>query len=99
MRLKSAFGSRLVATRWGGVADKFIATISIDGIDRHGILEEITSTVSKKLSINIRGLSIAARQEVFHCDLTVQVDNVDTVTTICDALKKIKDVKFARRSS
>lgn len=99
MRLKSAFGSRLVATRWGGVADKFIATISIDGLDRHGILEEITATVSNKLSINIRGLSIAAKQEVFHCDLTVQVDNADTVETICDALKKIKDVKFARRSS
>jgi len=99
MRLKSAFGSRLVATRWGGVADKFIATISIDGLDRHGILEEITSTVSKELDINIRGLSIAAKQEVFHCDLTVQVANADTVEAICDALKKIKDVKFARRSS
>lgn len=99
MRLKSAFGTRLVATKWGGVADKFIATISIDGIDRHGILEEITNTVSKKLNINIRGLSIAAKQEVFHCDLTVQIDNAETVGTICNALKKIKDVKFARRTS
>ncbi|MDE6532822.1 MAG: RelA/SpoT family protein [Muribaculaceae bacterium] len=99
MRLKSAFGSRLVATKWGGTAENFIATISIDGIDRHGILEEISSTVSKKLQINIRGLSIAAKQEVFHCDLTVQVDNADTVEVICDALKKIKDIKFARRSS
>lgn len=99
MRLKSAFGSRLVATRWGGVADKFMATISIDGIDRHGILEEITNVVSKQLNINIRWLSIAARQEVFHCDLTVQIDNSDTVEIICDSLKKIKDVKFARRTS
>ena len=99
MRLKSAFGPRLVATKWGGQADKFIATVSIDGIDRHGILEEITSTVSKKLGINIRGLSIAARQEVFHCDLTVQIDNVETVASMCDALKKIKDVKFAQRTS
>lgn len=99
MRLKSAFGSRLVATSWGGAADKFIATISIDGIDRHGILEEITSTVSNKLAINIRGLNIAAKQEVFHCELTVQIDNVETVETICDSLKKIKGVKFARRTS
>lgn len=99
MRLKSAFGSRLVATRWGGVSDRFIATISIDGIDRHGILEEISATVSKKMSINIRGLSIAAKQEVFHCDLTVQVSNAETVEAICDALKKIKGVKFARRTS
>lgn len=99
MRLKSAYGSRLVATRWGGAAPKFLATISIDGLDRHGILEEITSLVSQKLGINIRGLNIAARHEVFHCEITVQVDNVETVENICDSLKKIKDIKFAKRTS
>ncbi len=99
MRLKSAYGPRLVATKWGGTADRFLATISVDGIDRHGILEEITNTLSQKLSINIRGLNIAAKQEVFHCEITVQIDSVDTVAAICDALKKIKDVKFARRTS
>lgn len=99
LRLKSAYGSRLVATRWGGVAEKFLATISIDGIDRHGILEEITSTVSHKMNINIRGLSIAAKHEVFHCDLTVQIDSVETVDSICDSLKSIKGIKFVQRIS
>ncbi len=99
MRLKSAYGSRLVATKWGGTARKFLATISIDGIDRHGILEEIAAAVSQKLGINIRGLNIAARQEVFHCELSVQVDSTETVELICDTLKKIKDVKFAKRTS
>ena len=99
MRLKSSYGPRLVATRWVGTADKFLATIAIDGIDRHGILEEITSKVSQELNINIRGLNIAARQEVFHCELTVQIDTTETVDLICRELKKIKDVKFAKRIS
>lgn len=99
MRLKSAFGPRLVATKWGGTAERFLATISVDGLDRHGILEEITSTLSQKLAVNIRGLNIAAKQEVFHCEIIVQIDSVDTVTAICEALKKIKDVKFAQRTS
>ncbi len=100
MRLKSSFGSRLVATRWGGAADKFMATISIDGIDRMGILEEITSLLSRDLGINIRGLNINARQEVFHCELTVQIDSTETVDNICRMLKeKIKGVKFAKRIS
>ena len=99
MKLRSTFGSRLVATRWGGAAPAFIATISIDGLDRHGILEEITSTVSQKLGINIRGLNIAARLEVFHCELTVQIDNTETVENICENLRHIKDVKFAKRIS
>lgn len=99
MRLKSSFGSRLVATRWMGKAEKFIVTIGIDGIDRQGILEEITNKVSRGLNINIRGLNIVARQELFHCDLTVQIDTSDRVEEICSELKKIKDVKFAKRTS
>lgn len=99
MRLKSAYGSRLVATTWGRQADKFLATISVDGIDRQGILEEIAATLSQKLGVNIRGLNIEARQEVFHCELNVQVDNTETVGNICSALKKIKGVKFAKRTS
>lgn len=99
MKLKSAYGPRLVATKWGGNAAKFLATISVDGIDRHGILEEITSTMSQKLGINIRGLNIAAQQEVFHCEISVQIDNVETVERICNALKKIKGITFAKRIS
>lgn len=99
MRLKSSFGSRLVATAWGGVAQRFLATISVDGIDRHGILEEITSVMSGKLGINMRGLTINTKHEVFHCEITVQIDNVETVENICKALKEVKGVKFAKRIS
>ena len=99
MRLKSSFGSRLVATRWKGRAERFLATISVDGLDRHGILEEITNMLSQQLGVNIRGLNIAAKQEVFHCELTVQIDTTETLDKICRELKKIKDVKFAKRIS
>jgi GTP pyrophosphokinase len=99
MMLKTTFGSRLVATAWGETPEKFLVSISIDGLDRQGILEEITNTISQKLGMNIRGLSIEAQDEVFHCDLTLQVDSAETVETVCDALKKIKDVKFAQRTS
>lgn len=100
MRLKSSFGSRLVATKWGGVADRFIATISIDGIDRRGILEEITGVISRDIGVNMVGLTINARQEVFHCEITLQIDNSETVENICRSLKeKIKGVKFAKRIS
>ena len=99
MRLKSAYGPRLVATRWEGSSETFLANIGIDGIDRFGILEEIINTISQKLAINIRGLHIEAQKEVFHCDITIQTDSTDTVENVCDALKKIKDVKFAQRTS
>ena len=99
MRLKSAYGSRLVVTTWGGSSSNFMSTIAIDGLDRHGILEEIVDTVSNKFSINIRSMNISTKHEVFHCDMSFFVDKAVTVEKLCDTLLHIKGVKFAKRTS
>lgn len=100
MRLKSSYGSRLVATEWGGVSTKFLATISIDGIDRQGLLGEIAAVISAEMGINMKDLRISADKEVFHCEITMQVDNADTVERVCTSLcDHINGVKFAKRIS
>lgn len=99
MMLKSGYGTRLVATRWGSTAEMFMARMSIEGIDRKGILEEITHTLSSKLGIDIRNLSIEARNEVFACKLTVRIDTTDTIGQIITTLKEIKGIKAVRRIS
>lgn len=99
MRLKTSYGPRIVATRWGSSADRFIVRIMAEGIDRMGILEDITSTVTRHLNLNIRGLNIKADEEVFQCELMVLVDTTDTVDTICSALMDIKGIKKAARIS
>ena len=98
-RLKTAYGSRLVVTQWGGSSSNFMSTIELDGIDRMGILEEIVDRVSKKFSINIRSMNISTRQEVFHCEMSFFVDTAQTVDNLCDSLLHIKGVKFAKRTS
>lgn len=100
MRLKSSFGSRLVATKWGGVSTNFLASISIDGIDRKGILGEITEVISAEMGINMKDLKISADKEVFHCEITMQVDNADTVERLCASLcEHVNGVQFAKRIS
>lgn len=100
LRLKSSYGSRLVATKWGGHAEKFMATIAVDGIDRHGVLGDITSLLSVSLGVNIRALNISTRGTVFHAEIQVQIDNTETVDNICRSLReKVDGVKFAKRIS
>ena len=99
MKLKSGFGERLVATRWAAIADRFTGRIAVEGIDRFGILEEITATISKKLAINIRSLNISTHNEVFICEAAIVVDSTDTLANIISAIKEIKGVKIARRIS
>lgn len=99
MRLKSAYGQRLVACRWGGKASNFLASISVDGIDAQGVLERITNLLSIEMNANIRGLNISTKGEVFHCDITIQVDSAETVDEICRKLKQLKEVSFTKRTS
>ena len=99
MKLKSSFGSRLVATKWGARADRFPVKISIEGLDRLGILEQITSTLSKKLAVNLRSLNISANDEIFDCELTVMIDSTETVDKIVSALLQIKGIQNAKRIS
>ena len=99
MRLKSAYGSRLVVTKWGGNSSNFVATIEIDGIDSHGMLEKIVDVVSRKFSLDIQSMNISTSQEVFHCEMRMHVDTADTVNKLCDSLLQIDGVKFAKRTS
>lgn len=96
---KASLGSRLVATEWGGSGAKFMTTIEVEGLDRLGILEAMTHLLTRELGINIRGMNIEAINEVFHCKLSVMVDNVDTVNAICHRLMSLKGVSIARRIS
>ncbi len=95
--LKASYGPRIVNTEWAPVASKFPANVRIEGIDRFGILQEIIQMISQHLAINIRRLDIEAEEEVFHCDLSVLVDDVDVVTDLCAKLRTIKGVQRANR--
>ncbi len=98
-KLKTTFGTRLVATRWEGSSDNFFVTLTVDGIDRPGMLEDMIHFISVKMKLNIRAMNISALHEVFHCSLSLRVDNTDTVERLCRGLRSLKGVKFARRTS
>lgn len=97
MKLKSGYGNRLVTTRWENVTAKFSATISIRGIDRMGMLQEIIQVISQALSINIRQLTMGADNGVFEGQLEIIVEDTNEVTKLCKKLLKLEGVKEATR--
>ena len=76
---------------------RFLAHIHIEGIDRHGILHELISLISTHLSLDIRALDIRAEKEVFTCDLSLLVSDVDGVNDLCQKVRKIQGVQRATR--
>lgn len=98
MRLKSSFGPRLVSTLWeASKALSFPAKIEIQGIDRMGILNEITRVISNELMIDMRGLTIQANEGVFNGTVNIMVHDTQVVESLCNKLRKIKGVQKAAR--
>ncbi|MDE6206935.1 MAG: RelA/SpoT family protein [Muribaculaceae bacterium] len=96
--LKAGYGSRIVATEWDAdTTRRFLAHVHIEGIDRRGILQELTQLISTHLGIDMRKLDIEAAAEVFHADLWVRVSDASTVTDLCRRTKEISGVTTATR--
>ncbi len=96
--LKASYGPRIVATSWANVQGSFPADIRIEGIDRHGILQELTGMISTAMNINIRRLNIEAQGEVFVCEMGVLVSDTSEVSRLCKRILKIDGIKRAVRS-
>lgn len=97
LAMKASYGPRIVSTAWAEIEGRFLAHIHIEGIDRMGILQELTQLISTHLNIDIRRLNIEARKEVFHADLSVLVSDAAVVNDLCDKLRRIKGVTKTSR--
>ena len=95
--LKSAYGPRIVATRWDNPRIRFMVHVRIEGIDRHGILQELIYMISTHMAIDIRRLEIEATSNVFHCDLWVRIADAGIASDLCRRVLAIDGVQSATR--
>lgn len=93
-KLKSSFGNRLLDARWDMHKKMFFdATIEIKGIDRIGLLNEVTKIISEQMNVNIHKLTISCDEGIFDGSLELRVHDRDDVKAIIDNLKKVDNLK------
>ena len=94
IRLKSSHGNRVLAAKWNtNKVLLFPVNIYMKGIDKVGLLNQITQVISKLLNVNIRKLEIESDDGLFEGRVQVYVHDTDDVEVIIDNLKKIPDIK------
>lgn len=98
-KLKANFGNRILNTEWGNYAQfSFLSSIVVKGIDRVGILNDITKIITTD-AVNIKNVSIESNDGVFEGHLTIYVHNVTDVQKICSRMAKIEGVESVNRVS
>jgi GTP diphosphokinase / guanosine-3',5'-bis(diphosphate) 3'-diphosphatase len=66
IRIMSNEGDRIVAVKWAiHKLNSFLARVSMSGIDRIGLVNEITNIISSELKVNMTGINISVQNEIF----------------------------------
>ena len=93
-KLKTSYGNRILDAKWDMHKKLFFdACIRIQGIDRVGIVMDITSIISSQLNVNIHKCSITSKEGLFDGSNELRVHDREDAKIIMDKLRKIEDVK------
>ncbi len=97
-RLKASQGKRLLVAKWGmHRLLLFPVNIYIQGLDRIGLLNQITQVISQLLNVNIRKFEIEANEGVFEGKIQLFVHDTTDVNAVMENLRNIKDIKQVAR--
>jgi GTP pyrophosphokinase len=93
-KLKSSYGNRIIATQWDTHKQlTFLVTIIIKGVDRLGLLNDVTQVISHQLNVNIRKLTIETVEGIFEGNIQLYVHDVEDVQAIIAQLKRIDSIQ------
>ena len=98
-QLRSRFGYRIVKARWAGKrGSQYPITLRIVGNDDLGIVNNITSIISKEEKILLRSISIDSHDGLFSGTLTVMLDDISRLQQLLKKIKTVKGIKNVTRS-
>ena len=93
-KLKASFGNRILDVKWDMHKLLFFdASIRLGGIDRRGLVNEVTRVISNQMSVDIRKLTFTTEDGIFDGIIDLRVHDRDDVSKIIDNLKGIEDLK------
>lgn len=92
--LASVQGGKIVNAKWTKhTILSFLARIEIKGIDRIGIVNEITKYITLILSVNIRKIHFETHDGIFEGYIDLYVHNTEDLDTIMKRILTIKGVE------
>lgn len=94
LEMRKRFGYRILQARWSGKADsKYTITLKIIGNDDIGIVNNITSVISKEENIMMRSINIDSHDGLFSGNLEINVEDTAKLNQLIKKLRVIKGVK------
>ena len=98
--LGSTHGDKLVVPDWHseGLQKNFPVTLTLTGLDRMGLLNDITQQISLSLGINMRKLVLEVKEGIFEGCIELFVDERSTLEKLIDCVSRIDGIQTVARN-
>ena len=101
IRLAAQFGDNIIKEediKWSQhKAVSYLATVEIRGIDRTGIILDLTKLITQDFSINMRAISVQSHDGIFEGTISIYVQDIDSLNVLLDNIRKIKGIDRVKR--
>jgi len=98
IRLMSNEGHRIISVKWAiHKLVSFLARISINGIDRIGLVNEITNIISSQLKVNMTNVNFSVKDGIFSGTIDIYLHHTKDINNLILKISNIKGIESVTR--
>jgi GTP pyrophosphokinase len=98
IRIMSNEGNRIIAVKWAiHKLVSFLARISMTGIDRIGLVNDITNIISAELKVNMTNINISVKNGIFGGTIDIYVHHTKDLNNLILKISNIKGIESVKR--
>jgi GTP pyrophosphokinase len=98
IRLMSNEGNRIIAVKWAiHKLVSFLARINMTGIDRIGLVNEITNIISSELKVNMSKINISVKDGIFEGTIDIFVHHTKDLNNLILKISNIRGIESVKR--
>ncbi len=98
IRIMSNEGNRIIAVKWTiHKLVSFLARISMTGIDRIGLVNDITTIISAELKVNMTNINISVKNGIFEGTIDLYVHHTKDLNNLILKISNINGIENIKR--
>ena len=91
-------GEKIITVEWTKFKKQsYLTRLLLEGIDRLGVVNQVTTIISKEHNINMRSVKFETDEGIFKGDLFLYIHNSEDLNNLISQLKKIKGIENVSR--
>ncbi len=98
IRIMSNEGNRIIAVRWAiHKLVSFLARVTMTGVDRIGMVNDLTNIISSELKVNMTNINISVKDGIFEGTIDLYVHHTQDLNNLILKISNVRGIDSIKR--